>query len=77
MLPDHAGGGFENVTKGSRLLTRFLLDPRAVIGRGAGGQETGLLVDPAERRHGFFAWKVLPETKGKSLEGIEKTFISH
>jgi sugar porter (SP) family MFS transporter len=27
--------------------------------------------------HGFFAWKVLPETKGKSLEGIEKTLILH
>jgi hypothetical protein len=29
MLPDHAGGTFENATKGSRLMTRFLLDPRA------------------------------------------------
>ena len=29
MLPEHAGGAFENVTKGSRLMTRFLLDPRA------------------------------------------------
>jgi hypothetical protein len=29
MLPEHAGGTFENATKGSRLMTRFLLDPRA------------------------------------------------
>jgi len=29
MLPEHAGGAFENTTKGSRLMTRFLLDPRA------------------------------------------------
>lgn len=27
--------------------------------------------------HGFFAWKVLPETKGKSLESIEKTVVMH
>jgi sugar porter (SP) family MFS transporter len=27
--------------------------------------------------HGFFAWKILPETKGKSLEGIEKTIVIH
>lgn len=27
--------------------------------------------------HGFFAWKVLPETKGKSLEGIEKAIVMH
>ena len=27
--------------------------------------------------HGFFAWKVIPETKGKSLEGIEKTLVLH
>jgi sugar porter (SP) family MFS transporter len=27
--------------------------------------------------HGVFAWKVLPETKGKSLEGIEKAVIIH
>jgi sugar porter (SP) family MFS transporter len=27
--------------------------------------------------HGIFAWKVLPETKGKSLEGIEKTLVMH
>jgi hypothetical protein len=29
MLPEHAGGAFENVTKGTRLMTKFLLDPRA------------------------------------------------
>lgn len=28
MLPDHAGGAFEAVTKGSRLLGKVLLDPR-------------------------------------------------
>ena len=27
--------------------------------------------------HGIFAWKVIPETKGKSLEGIEKTVVGH
>ena len=27
--------------------------------------------------HGIFAWKVIPETKGKSLEGIEKTMMVH
>lgn len=25
--------------------------------------------------HGIFAWKMLPETKGRSLEGIEKTIL--
>ena len=29
MLPEHAGGAFESATKGSRLLNKFLLDPRA------------------------------------------------
>jgi hypothetical protein len=29
MLPEHAGGAFENVTKGTRLMTKFLLDPHA------------------------------------------------
>ena len=29
MLPEHAGGTFETATKGSRLMTKFLLDPRA------------------------------------------------
>jgi hypothetical protein len=29
MLPEHAGGAFENVTKGNRLMTKFLLDPHA------------------------------------------------
>jgi len=27
--------------------------------------------------HGFFAWKVLPETKGKSLEGIQESLGIH
>lgn len=27
--------------------------------------------------HGIFAWKIIPETKGKSLEGIEKTILVH
>jgi sugar porter (SP) family MFS transporter len=27
--------------------------------------------------HGFFAWKVLPETKGKSLEGIQRELGIH
>jgi hypothetical protein len=29
MLPDHSGGTFEAATKGSRLMGKFLLDPRA------------------------------------------------
>ena len=29
LLPEHAGGAFETATKGSRLMNRFLLDPRA------------------------------------------------
>jgi uncharacterized protein with beta-barrel porin domain len=29
MLPEHAGGAFETATKGSRLMNKFLLDPRA------------------------------------------------
>ena len=29
MLPEHAGGAFETATKGSRLMGKFLLDPRA------------------------------------------------
>ncbi len=35
MLPDHAGGTFETATRGSRLMTKFLLDPRAP---GTGGE---------------------------------------
>jgi len=27
--------------------------------------------------HGIFAWKVLPETKGKSLEGIQRELGIH
>jgi sugar porter (SP) family MFS transporter len=27
--------------------------------------------------HGIFVWKILPETKGKSLEGIEKSLLVH
>lgn len=27
--------------------------------------------------HGVFAWKVIPETKGKSLEGIERSVLVH
>lgn len=38
ILPDHAGGAFENVTKGSRLLGDLLADPHApVIERGGLG----------------------------------------
>ena len=29
LLPEHAGGAFETATKGSRLMNKFLLDPRA------------------------------------------------
>jgi hypothetical protein len=27
--------------------------------------------------HGIFVWKVLPETKGKSLEGIQRDLGIH
>ena len=38
MLPEHAGGAFENVTKGSRLVGQILADPRApVLNRGGWG----------------------------------------
>lgn len=33
MLPDHAGGAFENSTKGSRLASRILADPKAPLVR--------------------------------------------
>ena len=36
MLPDHAGGVFETVTKGSRLSARVLADPRGPVIRGGG-----------------------------------------
>jgi sugar porter (SP) family MFS transporter len=42
-----------------------------------GGFYTFLLFTLMMLLHGFFAWKLLPETKGKSLEGIEKTMIIH
>lgn len=42
-----------------------------------GGFYSFLLFTVMMTLHGFFAWKVLPETKGKSLEGIEKTLILH
>jgi hypothetical protein len=31
MLPEHAGGAFENVTKGSRLTTQILADPHSTV----------------------------------------------
>jgi len=43
MLPDHAGGAFENVTRGSRLTAEILADPRSPIteenGWGIWGQQ--------------------------------------
>lgn len=42
-----------------------------------GGFYSFLLFTVMMTLHGFFAWKVLPETKGKSLEGIEKALILH
>ena len=42
-----------------------------------GGYYSFLLFTVMMILHGFFAWKVLPETKGKSLEGIEKSLIVH
>ena len=37
MLPEHAGGAFENVTKGSRLIGEILADPRAPVQSRGGG----------------------------------------
>jgi sugar porter (SP) family MFS transporter len=42
-----------------------------------GGFYSFLLFTLMMALHGFFAWKILPETKGKSLEGIEKTIVMH
>lgn len=42
-----------------------------------GGFYSFLLFTAMMTLHGFFAWKVLPETKGKSLESIEKTLVMH
>jgi hypothetical protein len=36
MLPEHAGGAFENVTKGSRLTTKMFADPGTVIAKAGG-----------------------------------------
>ena len=44
---------------------------------GNGGFYSFLLFTVMMLLHGIFAWKVLPETKGKSLEGIEKTILMH
>jgi sugar porter (SP) family MFS transporter len=44
---------------------------------GEGGFYSFLLFTIMMLLHGFFAWKVLPETKGKSLESIEKTLVMH
>ena len=37
MLPEHAGGAFENVTKGSRLIGEVLADPRVPVQSRGGG----------------------------------------
>lgn len=42
-----------------------------------GGFYSFLLFAVMMTLHGFFAWKILPETKGKSLESIEKTLVLH
>lgn len=42
-----------------------------------GGFSSFLLFAIMMTLHGIFAWKVLPETKGKSLESIEKTLVMH
>ncbi len=42
-----------------------------------GGFYSFLLFAMMMALHGFFAWKILPETKGKSLEGIEKSIVMH
>ena len=42
-----------------------------------GGFYSFLLFTAMMFLHGIFAWKVIPETKGKSLEGIQKEVISH
>jgi sugar porter (SP) family MFS transporter len=42
-----------------------------------GGFYSFLLFSVMMLIHGFFAWKVLPETKGKSLEGIQQELHIH
>ena len=44
---------------------------------GNGGFYSFLLFTVMMFLHGIFAWKVIPETKGKSLEGIQKEVITH
>ena len=44
---------------------------------GNGGFYSFLFFTVMMALHGIFAWKVLPETKGKSLESIEKTVVMH
>jgi len=44
---------------------------------GNGGFYSFLLFTLMMLLHGIFAWKVIPETKGKSLEGIQREVISH
>ncbi len=42
-----------------------------------GGYYSFLLFAGMMLLHGIFAWKILPETKGKSLENIEQTLVLH
>lgn len=42
-----------------------------------GGFYSFLLFTVMMLLHGVFAWKVIPETKGKSLEGIQREVVSH
>ncbi len=42
-----------------------------------GGFYSFLLFTVMMALHGFFAWKIIPETKGKSLEGIQRELHIH
>lgn len=49
----------------------------AIGSSGQGGFYSFLFFAAMMALHGLFAWKIIPETKGKSLEGIEKTILAH
>ncbi len=49
----------------------------AIGSSGQGGFYSFLFFAAMMALHGLFAWKIIPETKGKSLEGIEKTILVH
>jgi MFS family permease len=49
----------------------------AIAAKENGGMISFLIFALMMLLHGFFAWRVLPETKGKSLEGIQRDLGIH